>query len=406
MAEAARHPDRPVVLATGIAPPQGLVLPPNLYVLATGGESANVGLVRAAARIEDGKAWLLVSARSAPGAVGPCTLRVTGDDKELARREGFLPSGRTAEIVLPLQAALPKRLRVDLCGPGAAPQPPGDGFPWDDTAYLVLEQTRRRTILLVGSPDPVLRQALAALRDTRVFESDAGPAAPLEGVDLVIACGAPLPVGWKGPAAVVAPAEAVGPVRPLEGEADAAWHVEAAHPLASALYLEAPEIGKVRRYELARGADLLLGTPALPLAATWQADGARRLAVLFPLDEKTTDWSHRPGFPIFWMHAADWLAPAPGTAQSYVTYAPLAALPGHNRWAPEAPGFYENEGVGVSFIGAEEPFESGPARDDSAPAVEAIRASAAAHRTLAYTDLWPLLALAVLAALVARAAWR
>ena len=405
LAEAARRPDRPVILATDVAPPEGLTLPGNFYVLAAGGESPNVGLTRVAARIEGDRAWLLVAARAAPAALGPHRwLYVTDDGRELFHREDFLAPGQTAEVVVPLPPGpLPERLSVNLDTPGHVAGLLPEGFRWDDSAYLVLDRVPQRTILLVGSADPALRQALAVQPNTRVLDAPADTAAPLDGVDLVIACGAPLPADWKGPAAVVAPAEAVGPVRPLEGEAPAAWQVQAAHPLAGALYLEPPQIGPVRRYELSRGADLLLGTADVPLAATWQSDGARRLAVLFPFDKKTTDWSHRPGFPVFWLHAVEWLAPAAGGTPGYATYRPFAAVPGRAERAPARPGFYDDQHLAVSFIGAEGPFASGPARDDGPQAIEAIRASVAAHRALAHTDLWPLLALGVLAVLIARA---
>jgi hypothetical protein len=408
VAEAARCPDRPVILVTAIPPQHGEKIPANLYMLAAGGESANAGLMRAAVRIEGDKAWLLVAARSSPAATGSCSLIVMGDGREIARKDSFLPPGGKAEVILPLPSPPPRTIRADLVD-AATDRSPADGFSADDSVFLALDVVPQRTILIVGSPDTSLRHALTVLPNTRVVEAAAGEAAP-EKVDLVVACGVPLPADWKGPAVVVTPAEAVGPVRPLQGEAPAAWLVPAAHPLAGALYLDAPSIGSVRRYELGTGADLLLGAADVPLAATWQADGAKRLAVLFPLDSKTTNWAQRPGFPVFWLHAVEWLAPVSDGMPGYSMVPPFAAehgsveaTPGRTERAPAQPGFYNNGRLAVSFIGAEGPFVSGPARDDSASAAEAIRVSVAAHRIASHTDLWPLLAVAAIIVLVARA---
>jgi hypothetical protein len=78
---------------------------------------------------------------------------------------------------------------------------------------------------------------------------------------------------------------------------------------------------------------------------------------------------------------------------------------GRDRPAPGFLGFCEDKSgpFAVSFIGSEAAFRSGPARDDSAAAIEAIRKSIEAKRRDGLAPLWPYFALAALAALLARA---
>jgi len=137
---------------------------------------------------------------------------------------------------------------------------------------------------------------------------------------------------------------------------------------------------------------------------TWETGGAGRLAVLFDLDEATTDWPERAGFPIFWLRAMDHLVPAGARPLDLVTYRPLGPVSSLGRPAPGRVGFVETgKGpIGVSFIGTDEGFEAGPGRDDSAAAIEAIRDSIRARREAALASAWPLAAALALVALLAR----
>jgi hypothetical protein len=372
-------------------------------VYATGGRSVNVGLMRVAVRVESGRWWLLVAAKSSPGAPGTCALGVYDGPKPLAQKNGFLPPGTTAETVLPMDGPPPSRLTVELkVLSGQEALPPDDGFPSDDSAYLTLRPASGLRVALVGSPEAALRRALAAREGTTVLEIAPGARLPQGEADLVIATAAVVPPEWTGPAAVIGPTESVGPLRPLDGEVAADWRVAADHPLAGALYLEPPRLGAVRRYEVDAAAQILLGTRETPLMATWQDGGVWRLAVLFQLDEKITDWPHRAGFPVFWSHAVDWLVPAERRPADFVTYAPLAPIPGDAR-APANVGFHGDPPVGVSFIGTDEGFQAGPARDDSRAAATALRAAAEGRLREAHADLWPWLAAATMLVLVARA---
>jgi hypothetical protein len=393
-------------VATDIAPPTAL--PQNVFVLAPGSppRRANAGLARACARIEAGRWWLLVQARADPAAAGPCRLLVDGDGKTLADRPGFLSPGTTAETTLAMDGPPPQKLVVQLIGPQTPPGPPDDGFAQDNAAFLALEPAGSIRVLLAGTPDVALRRALAAHEDTAVVEAPPGAALPAGEADLVVAYAAPLPAGWTGPAAVVAPPDAVGPVRPTDVQAAPKWRVAADHPLAGALYLEPPRLAAVRRSEVEPAAQLLLGTPDAPLMVTWEAGGARRLAVLFAFDEKTTDWPHRAGFPVFWSHALEWLVPKDRRPASYATCRPLEPMPALHRLAPDRIGFHEtapDSTIGVSFIGTDEGFHSGPGRDDSQAAIDAIRRSVEARRRAALAEVWPYLAAAALAAILARA---
>jgi len=404
LAEAARHGDLPVLVVTDVGPTAGL--PANVYVLAPGGTSANVGLVRVAARIEGNGGWLLVSAKAEAGAPGPCTLAVIGDAKTLATRSDFFAAGATAETILPMSGPPPRRLTVELLAPSDGKlAPPRDSFPPDNAACLALEPEQKVRILLGGKPDLSLRRALAAREDTVVVEAPPEGAPPLGDTDLVIACAAAIPAEWKGPYAVILPPDAVGPVHPTPGQAPAEWKVTAENPLAGALYLEPPRIGGVRKYALATPGQLLLGTSDAPLMATWETGKARHLGILFGFDEQTTDWPRRAGFPVFWSRAVEWLVPKDRRPARLTTHMPFDVIPGRNRPAPPTPGFYEDKegAVAVSFIGTAEAFQSGPGRDDSAAAIDALRQSIEAHRRATLAPLWPYLAVAALAALLARA---
>ena len=451
LAEAARRSDAPVILATGIAPSQAA--PANLFVLAPGGTSQNVGLRRVAARVESGRWWLLVEAKADASVPGPCRLVVSGDGKTLAQQADFLAPGATVSETFAMTDPPPKELAVELFAsqPGGL-RPPNDDFPYDNAAYLTLAPATRIRIALIGSPDPALLRALAAREDTEVMEVSqdakvqAGQVEDSTGrADLLIACGEAIPADWTGPAVVILPPQAVGLVRPVGGEAAdlhpsplagegpgvrgprditphpafghplpqgerekimPEWRIAPGHPLAQALYLEPPRLAAVRRYAFDAQADLLLGTPDVPLAVTWRESGSRRLAILFGLGEPATDWSRRAGFPVFWSHAVEWLVPEQSRAAGYATYRPFEPLPGSTRRAPATPGFSADDkgaAIGTSFIGSEEGFRSGPGRDDSPAAVAAVRRSAEARRRAALSELWPYLAAAALAVLLARA---
>ncbi len=396
LAEAAGAADRPVVVATDVAPAGDL--PANVYVLATGGESANAGLERVGTRIEAGRWWLLARARAAPRARGAYSLEVSAGGKVLAAKAGFLAPGATAEAVLPVEGPPPAQLRVELKGPD-------DGFAPDNLATLAMEAAGTVRVLVVGDADPCLRRALEARAGTIVAEGAAASSVAAVDADLVVAVGVPLPAEWKGPAVALAPAEAVGPVQPGEGNAPAEWRVAEGHPLAGALYLEPPRVGPVRRWGLNAGARLLLGTPDVPLMATWEEEGQRRLAVLFAFDETATDWPRRAGFPVFWSRSMDWLVPRQGAGATHRTHLPFEPMPGRGRAAPATPGFHPDEagGFGVSFIGTDEGFQAGPGRKDLLAAAKAIRASAEARRRADVAPAWPYVAAAALVALLVRA---
>ena len=395
LAEAARRRGRPVVVATDVAPTAAV--PENVYVLAPGAKSANAGLGRVATRIEKDTWWILASAKAAPDAPGTYALVVSTGATVHARREALLAPGKEAEIVVSVAGPPPKRVRVDLEGPG-------DSFLPDNAAFLVLEPAAGLRVLLVGNADTALRRALAAGADTVVVEAAGeSPASDAE-ADLVIASGTPLPAAWKGPAAVIAPPEAVGPVRPAGGQGAAEWRVVESHPLAAAFYLAPPRISAVGRYAIDASAQRLLGADDVPLMATWEAGGVRRLAVLFDFDEATTDWPHRAGFPVFWSRALDWLVPKDRRPAAHRTHAPLGRLPGSGALAPNLAGFHAqgDEVFGVSFIGTDEGFQAGRGRDDSATAIQALSASIEARRRATLAPLWPYLAAAALVVVLLR----
>jgi hypothetical protein len=311
--------------------------------------------------------------------------------------------------------------------------PAGDGRPvlgGDDAACLVLEAQRDVRIVLAGPVDADLRRALAACDGVQVLEGPAGEAVAHGAADLAVVERRPLPPLWTGAAIMLLPPEVPGVLRPADEERPAAWRVAADHPLADALYLAPPRVGRIRRYELGAGARLLCGTPEVPLIATWEEGGARRLAVLFPFDKDVTDWPAVAGFPVFWSRALVWLVPerrgmsppgfSPGDESPgldagafagarqravHRTYRPFDVLAGGAGLAPGEPGFH-GEGdrrIGVSFLGSDEGWQAGRGRDDAAGAAEVLRAAAQRAERQGLREAWPVLAALAIAALVARA---
>ena len=398
-AEAAGDPSRPVLVATDVAPAEPV--PANIFVLASGGKPAGSGLQRVAGRAEGGRWWLLLAARADAEAAGPFHLEVLAgpgpEPEPIATVSDFVRPGASAERVFAFDGPPPPRLTAKLTG---LP----DGFGADNTAYLARTPASQVRALVVGEPAPALIRALEAARGTIVAQGQPADA-DAKTFDLLVAVGVPLPTGWNGPAAMVLPPEAVGPVRPAQGTASAAWQAAPNDPLAEALYMPPPRLGPTPRYDLYAGGQVLLGTAKSPLIVTWETGGARRLAVLFGFDDETTDWPKRAGFPIFWSRAVDWLVPAGRRPIDLVTHRPREYVPRLGRTAPSGPGFYESEAgpVGVSFIGTGEGFQAGPGRDDSAGALEAIRTSAEARRRDTLGPLWPVAAALAMLAVLARA---
>ncbi len=393
--EAVRRPDRPVLVLAD-TPPDG-ALPPNVYVVAVGRSSRNAGLVRVATRIEDERWWVLAAANGSPDAPGPFALRIEARGRSLADVADFLAPGGTTERVLPMNGPPPERLTVRLTGPD-------DGFPFDDVAHLTLEEARRVRVVLVGEPGEHLRRALAAAEGVQLFEAGDGDAVAPDAADLLVVAGGPLPAEWRGPGILLTPPALPGRLVPGDEDAAPTWRVASDHPLADGLYLEGPQMGPVRRYAMGAAVRVVVGTREVPLIVSWTDGGAKRLAVLFPQTREASDWPQRVGFPVFWSRAVEWLAPE-GTAEArHVSRRPYEALPGGGM-APGETGFHEVDGRtgGVSFIGSDEGFEAGPARDDTEAFIAAVRASAEVRARATAADLWPLLAVLAIGVLLARA---
>jgi hypothetical protein len=394
--EGVRRPGLPVIVATDIAPAGSL--PDNVCVVAPGGPSRNAGLERLAARVEDGRWWLLVSARALAETPGEVGLEVSTEATVHATRSDFLAPGGTAETVLSLEGRPPARLRVRLTGSR-------DAFPADNEAFLVLEPSGVVVQILGTPPGTSLRRAFESAGATVLTASGDAAMASTDRAELLVVYGGALPEGWTGPAVTIAPPEAGGPVRPGQGTVAPEWTVAADHSLAGALYLPPPRLTEVPRYAPEPAAQVLVGTPEAPLIVTWETESARRLAVCFGLEDETTDWPRRAGFPVFWARALEWLVPVAKREPKYQTYAPMEPLPGTDRSAPGEAGFHTMDGrtVGVSFIGTDEGFQAGPGRDDSAAAVAAIRRSIEQRREATLAAAWPYAAALALLALVARA---
>jgi len=425
--EAVREPDRPVVVITDVAPTEPL--PENVYVLATGGPSTNAGLVRVAGRLswESREGWLLVEARASPDAPGPYALAMYKDPDatELVRRvERFVSPGETARRVFALEG---ERHTLVVHPPGEPEhvitgqrsprwnavrlvrlEGPEDGFPPDNTARTVPGRPPL-AVRVIGQCPASLRKALEATGHVNVVEVASSEPAALEGADLLVACGEPLPKDWTGPAVVVAPPEAVGPVRPTGDEVSAEWRVAEDHPFADALYLPPPHVGPVPGYDLAPEARVLVGTREAPLIVSWTHDYAKRLAVLFDVgDRAVTDWPWRASFPVFWARVMRWFHLRPYRIEMFGAEAAVERM-AEDHYVPS-----EVDRLPVAFsmpmyrepaevFGTDEGFQAGPGRDDSAAAGAAIEASIEARREATLDPAWPWAAALAVLALLARA---
>jgi hypothetical protein len=108
---------------------------------------------------------------------------------------------------------------------------------------------------------------------------------------------------------------------------------------------------------------------------------------------------------VFWGRALGWLAPGSARAAEPVTFRPLEPVPGTGRLAPAETGFRAigETIVGVSLVGSGEGFVTGPARDEAPAAARAVRDAAGGRRRRALSELWPYVAAAAAAVLLARA---
>jgi hypothetical protein len=426
--EAVREPGRPVVVITDVAPTEPL--PENVYVLATGGPSTNAGLVRVAGRLswESREGWLLVEARASPDAPGPYALAMYKDvdATELVRRvEQFVSPGETARRVFGLEG---ERSTLVVHPPGEPEgvitgqrsprwnavrlvrlEGPDDGFPPDNTART-LPGRPPAAVRVIGTCPASLRRALEATGHVNVVEVASSEPAALEGADLLVACGEPLPEEWTGPAVVMAPREAVGPVRPTGETVESEWRVAEDHPLAEALYLPPPRLDRVPRYEVTPDVQILVGTREAPLIVTSTHDGAKRLAVLFDVgDPAVTDWPRRASFPVFWARVMRWFHLRPYGMEMFGAEAAVERMTDENDVPFEAKtvSVYSHSVIlyrePAEVFGTDEGFQAGPGRDDSQAAAAAIEASIEARREAALADAWPWAVVLALAALAARA---
>jgi len=374
VAEAVRASGRPVLLVTDVAP--GPAIPNSVFVLAPGGASANVGLVRVAARCRPGPAtggWLFVEGRAMDTAPAPYDLAVYEEAKPprlIKRAEALARPGRPFSHVLELNVPGPVLVRLEG---------PNDGYPTDNHARVGWPARAPIAVRVVGACDGSLLKALEVAENVQVALAAPATAPALEGADVVVVSGGEIPAGWAGAAVLLTPAEAVGPIRPTPDTVPAEWRVAEDHPLAEALYLPPPRLDAVTRYQLYARARVLLGTAEAPLIVTWSAGDARRMAVLLDVSANGADWPRRAGFPVFWSRAMAWLA--------------------HRE---DGAAYGRGNDLPPTFIGTDEGYQAGQGRDDTTQAKAAVRDSVAAAREASLAPAWPLVAALAVVVLVAR----
>ncbi|MFG0325656.1 MAG: VWA domain-containing protein [Phycisphaerales bacterium JB037] len=227
-----------------------------------------------------------------------------------------------------------------------------DDLAADDTASLVLTPAQRPRVLLVRPSlrdpsrpnwvldDPLAELDLAALERTDAAAYNAGPAAALRDIDLVLFDGVtperlpPVPsisFGAGLPAPGLALTGEQGPARIISWERD--------HPLMRSIALDRLAIARTPTVDLEGSPVALARSERGPVIVYDDADGIGRLVVAF--DPAQSDWPLDFGFAVFVARAIDTLA-GRGEASSMrgvSTADPLALSPrpGSDRLRVTAP---------------------------------------------------------------------
>jgi len=286
-----------ILLATDARPAK---LPAGVAVLATGGPTANRGIVALAARKTPAGGWqVLVGVGNAAQKPASCRLSLLADGKQVAQRTlTIAPRTVTRTVVeadLDDVSVLEARLQ------------PWDALPADDVAWLA--RTRRPVrIAWVGPPEPYTRRALVATGRVDLVDVPGGELASAGGhLDLAIYHRAVPPASARARLVVIAPRASVGVLK-VNGSVDAGALIatERDHPLLRAVSLEGIRPGRVVRTEPPGNFHTLARADGVPALGLWRQGAAEILFV--GLDPPQGNWPRLVSFPIFWANVVDHFA--------------------------------------------------------------------------------------------------
>lgn len=220
-------------------------------------------------------------------------LVLTLDDRRVLERAVSLPANGTGAVTVAVkgQGILRAQLMVQ------------DALAVDNVGYAVVGAPRPR-VLVVGAPDRVLNEALAAL-DVRAAPASQPTAEALAAADVVILNRTPpvdLPPGnylLLGTMATNLPLTGDGAVR-----APQVVRWSHTHPVMRYVDLTGVTIGEALALR-PKGGEVLAGGE-VPLIWVYDGDGIRAVVVGFSLDQ--SDLPLQVGFPILLSNALHWLA--------------------------------------------------------------------------------------------------
>lgn len=311
-------------------------------------------------------------------------VRVVSEAGEFwARRT--VPPGEEEEVVLVLPGA--------RAGAFVAELGPTDAFPWDNVRYFVLRGGEVRVGWL-GEEDRYLWAALRAAAPVRRAQ---------ENPDLFVVVSTHVSQSPPGPCLVV---NGSLPELVKLGEEEAGPLRAAANRLLTHISLVEWRLGRVTRYALPSGAEVLLWAGDVALLFLWEGPEGRRAALA--LDPARSNLPLLPDFPILVRNLLAWLLPQE-PAESAVVGEAVPIPDGFSVvteegsvegvWVPQKPGLFRLEGPrGSQPLAVNVPWEA------SFAAGAAKQEAKELEPTKALLPLWPWATLALVLVLSAEAA--
>lgn len=198
----------------------------------------------------------------------PADLALEHDGAVTAKREVLAPGTSVVAWTLP-GAAGPGLWKVSFTGNQ-------DSWSGDDEFTAAVETTRPARLLHLGSPDPFLKAAFPGAR----WEDRSGVSAEGGPWDLVITEGQ-IPSGWKGDLITFGALPPGAPVFWGPQVSGTLAGSPAAHPLARWVPWSDVDVAVGRGLVVQPGATVLAEAGGWPVAAAWEQEGARYLALGF-----------------------------------------------------------------------------------------------------------------------------
>ncbi|MDK1031142.1 MAG: BatA domain-containing protein, partial [Planctomycetia bacterium] len=167
----------PVIVVTDVAPGD---TGEGVFVLATGAAGqSGAAIVRAGARVEDGRWFVLVALRNGADRRRTVSLSIEASDGERWEKKiALAPNGRWRRVI-EMAGSPPDGVTVRA-------EAGADNFEADNVAYLARRRASAVKVALVGREDPSLRKALLSAGGVEVIVAASPPAVTPASVDVVV----------------------------------------------------------------------------------------------------------------------------------------------------------------------------------------------------------------------------